>query len=235
VLLFDSVFAIVSMSALALFLLRRPEFGSAIEPLEHPGSLRGTLSDPFIRTVAVLAFVGFGTFTSYMTWLQALLAPAGIAADDAGIMLIGFVIAGIAGAMLFPSWAARRKLEFRLLSATVVTGSIVCLLLALYPRVGVGMTGIPLLGLLQLSTLPVIMEMTERRAGSAAGLASALVFMSGNVGATVVSMVVQHLVERPQMAFLFMGAITALSGPLLYLLRHLSLTSSGRSAVERAA
>lgn len=221
--LLNSVFAIVSMTALLVFLRRPGQFRVLDAAPAGLASVREVWRDPFMRTVAVLAFIGFGTFTSYMTWLQALLAPAGIAADEAGGMLLGFVLGGIIGAMLIPAWVARRKREFALMLAAIGVGCIVCVLLAVAPRAGLGMVGMPLIGLLQLSTLPVIMEMTERRAGRAAGTASALVWMAGNTGATAISIAVQNMIGRPGMAFLFLALITLASAPLVHILRRFVL------------
>ncbi len=222
VILVNSAFAVLAMTVFLVFLRRPAEFGITAAPPAGLASLRTVLSDPFMRVVAVLAFIGFGTFTSYMTWLQALLAPAGIAADQAGIMLLGFVVGGIVGAMVLPNVVAKHKWEFALMLAAVGVGCVVCLLLAITPHVGVGMVGVPLIGLFQLSTLPLIMEMTERRAGRAAATASALVWMSGNAGATVISITVQNMIERPHTAFVFLAAITAISAPLVFLLRRLA-------------
>ncbi len=222
--LLNSAFAIVSMTALLVFLRRPGGFRVLDAAPAGLASVREVWRDPFMRTVAVLAFIGFGTFTSYMTWLQALLAPAGVAADEAGGMLLGFVLGGIVGAMVIPAWVTRRKREFALMFAALWVGCIVCLLLAVTPRASLGMVGMPLIGLLQLSTLPVIMEMTERRAGPAAGTASALVWMAGNAGATAISIAVQNMIGRPGLAFLFLASIAAASAPLVRILRRLVLT-----------
>jgi len=224
--LVNSTFAILAMTAFLIFLRRPAEFGVAAGPPAGLASLRTVLSDPFMRVVAALAFIGFGTFTSYMTWLQALLAPSGIAADQAGIMLLGFVVGGIVGAMVLPKAVARHRKEFALMLAAVGVGCIVCTLLAVTPGVSVGMVGVPLVGLFQLSTLPVIMEMTERRAGRAAATASALVWISGNAGATAISITVQNMIERPHTALFFLAAITAASAPLVFLLRRLASRAS---------
>jgi fucose permease len=146
-------------------------------------------------------------------------------------MLLGFVLAGIVGAMLIPAWVARRKREFALMFAAIAIGSTICLLLAVAPRASLGLVGMPLIGLLQLSTLPVIMEMTERRAGPAAGTASALVWMAGNAGATAISIGVQNMIDRPGLAFLFLASITLASAPLVQLLRRFALI---RPAAEKS-
>jgi len=214
-----SYYAIAALAFLLICLRSKPRFGGDDAASAPLASLRSVLADPFIRVVALLVFIGFGIFTSYMTWLQALLAPAGVAADMAGLMLLGFVVCGVAGAMAFPGPLSRRNSEFSLLWASVVIGSIVCALLAFAPGVKLGLIGVPILGLLQLSTLPVVMGMTERRAGSSAGIASAVVWVAGNAGGTAISMAVQGMIGHPQVAFLFMGAVIATAGPLLLRLR----------------
>jgi hypothetical protein len=75
-----------------------------------------------------------------------------------------------------------------------------------------------LVGALLLADLPVVLEITERRAGAAGGSAAALMWLSGNLGGLVVALVVQALLGQPLVAFLAMAAITALGLPLVLFL-----------------
>ncbi len=49
--------------------------------------LRGVWTDPILRRIAVLAFLGFGVFVALITWLQALLEPRGISESAAGAII----------------------------------------------------------------------------------------------------------------------------------------------------
>ena len=64
-----------------------------------------------------------------------------------------------------------------------------------------------MIGFLMLAALPVILEIAERRAGSAGTSATALIWLSGNAGGIVIAILVQIVVHQPAIAFLLMAAI----------------------------
>ena len=66
------------------------------------GGLRTVLGRPVIRSLVLVAGLGFGVFVAVTTWLQALLTPAGVSVDLAGIMLLVMVIAGIVAGVVLP-------------------------------------------------------------------------------------------------------------------------------------
>jgi hypothetical protein len=81
------------------------------------------------------------------------------------------------------------------------------------------------IGFLMLAALPVILEISERRAGSAGTSATALIWLCGNAGGIVIAILVQVVVHQPAIAFLLMAAISVL---VLTFVRQGSL--SGRPA-----
>jgi hypothetical protein len=72
---------------------------------------------------------------------------------------------------------------------------------------------------LLLTDLPVVLELLERHAGSAAGTATALVWLAGNGAGLAVALVVQLLVHVPQAAFAVLAGLLLLGLPLLSSLR----------------
>ena len=71
------------------------------------------------------------------------------------------------------------------------------------------------IGMLLLTDLPVILELSERRAGNDGGTVAALMWLAGNAGGIVVAVLVQVLVHHPLPAFLLLAACTCAAIPLL--------------------
>jgi hypothetical protein len=64
------------------------------------------------------------------------------------------------------------------------------------------------LGVVLLGSLPVILELTERRAASSA--ATALIWLAGNTGGIVIAVLVQATQDHPGVAFSLLAATAAL-------------------------
>ena len=202
-------------AALLVIGLRRP--GRDVELLAASGfaALRSVWADPVLRTTTQLTIVGFGVFVGLTTWLQALLEPDGIDADTAGVLLIVMVVFGVIGSVVIPPAANQRSVERQVLRASLVVTTVGSLLLAVVHApwaIGVILAA---MGLLLLATLPVVLEVVERRAGSASGTAAALLWMAGNAGGLVVTVVLVPLLDYPSAAFVVLAVVAALGLPIL--------------------
>jgi predicted MFS family arabinose efflux permease len=203
--------ALAVAAALALTVALR---GVAVERRAAPaafargGELRTVWADRGVRRLAGVAFLGFGVFVALTTWLQALLEPAGISDSTAGWLLGAMVLAGVAGSALLPAPLARRGAERTFLRAAAVVAAADCLVLAVAPHAAV-LAVVPL-GIVLLGSLPVILELTERRAQTASSAATALIWLAGNAGGIVVALLVQAVVGHPAAAFSLLAAVAAL-------------------------
>jgi predicted MFS family arabinose efflux permease len=211
-----------------LYVVRRPapfEPGTTESPAAAGfGALRIALQDPGIRRLCALVFVPFGVFVSLSTFLQPLLEPAGVAESTAGLLLVANVVAGVVGCAVVPVFASRRKAEVRVMAAALGVTAFACVALALVPGVAVGFVAVVALGLALLPALPIVLELTERRAGAAEGTATGLIWLTGNLGGLVLAAVVGVLVDQPVAAFLLLAALSLATLPLL---------RSFRSAIQR--
>jgi predicted MFS family arabinose efflux permease len=205
-----AAYAVVAAVALTATLRVPPEY--ALE-LGAGGveRLRTVWADPVIRTVTVLALVGFGVFVAVTTWLQALLEPAGIGTSTAGVLLLEMVVAGILGSAFLPPIVIRRDATSSFLRAAVIASAAGCLVLAGVPRIAVAAVVVFVLGGSLITALPLLLEIVERRAGASGATAAALVWMAGNLGGLVVAVIVQGLLGHPALAFGAM-AIALLAG-----------------------
>jgi FtsH-binding integral membrane protein len=114
-------------------------------------------------------------------------------------------------------------------ASLVVTAVGSALLAVVHAALGIGIV-LAAMGVLLLATLPVVLEVVERRAGPASGTAAALLWMAGNAGGLVVTVVLAPLLKHPSAAFLVL-AVVALAG--LPILRRLSGADLSRTAPAR--
>jgi predicted MFS family arabinose efflux permease len=209
----QAVLGVLAAVALALT-LRRPGNPEVESPSVEAGAVKALWALPAMRTLSGLAFVGFGVFVAIATWLQTLLHPAGISERSAGILLVGMVVAGIAGCVLLPPLIARRRAERGFMRVAVLTSALGSAALGAFTVLGARAGVIVVMGLIMLPALPVILTAAERVAGSAEGTAGAIIWMAGNLGGLAVALVVQALVDEPSAAFLAMATISLLGVPL---------------------
>jgi predicted MFS family arabinose efflux permease len=209
----EAILAVIPAVALAIT-LRRPGHESDEHAAIEGSAARSLWALPTMRTLCGLVFVGFGIFVALATWLQTLLAPAGVSEAAAGGLLVGMVVAGIVGCAVLPPLVAQRHAERSFMRGAVLVGCLGCVALGVAPWLGARALAIAVMGLILLPALPVILTAAEQLAGAAAGTAGAIVWMAGNLGGLIVALLVQILVHDPLAAFLAMAAVSLLGLPL---------------------
>jgi predicted MFS family arabinose efflux permease len=203
---------VAGMAAVAMLVtLRHPARAVPARPAAPRTGLRAALSDRFVRRVCLLAFLSFGAFDAVSTFAQALLEPAGISAGTASVMLVLAMLAGVVACGVVPAAVARRRQEGPAMVTGLLVATISCLLLAIAPSVPIGFVSLTTIGLVLLPNLPIILELVERRAGNAEGTAAGLVWLTGNLGAIVVTGAVGMFVHLPTAAFLICAGIALLA------------------------
>lgn len=218
-LVIQGVFGLLGAIVLCLGLTKRGGFGDVLEPgalhdqaqeQRHP--LRAVWSDPIIRLLVLIVAVGFGVFVTLTTWLQALLEPAGVTTEGASIMLLIMVVAGIIGAGTLPPIAAKARNQPFWLLVAIVVSTAGCLVLAFAPGLTTGIIVSAFLGLLLLATLPIVLEMVEARTGAAASTATALIWLAGNAGGVILSVVVGFVIGSPTIGFIIPALVAIIIG-----------------------
>jgi predicted MFS family arabinose efflux permease len=209
----EAVLAILPAGALA-FALRK----AGQETREHV-AIEGSAARALwrlapIRTLGGLVFIGFGIFVALATWLQQLLQPAGVSEQQAGVLLVVMIIAGLIGCAVLPDRVSRRHRERTFMQVTVIVACAGCVVLGVAPWIGIRGFALVAMGAVLLPALPVILTAAERIAGAAAGTAGALVWMAGNLGGLVVALIVQALIHHPLPAFLAMAVVSLVGLPL---------------------
>jgi predicted MFS family arabinose efflux permease len=229
ILVFSAIYSVVALVVL-LPTLRAAAAGASL--VEDTVAMRELWRDPALRSLAGLVFLGFGVFIAVTTWVETLLKPYGVSSRTTDTLLTLMVVAGVVGSVAIPPVVAARRLQPHAVALSTVAIMAACVFLAVDPGTVSASVALPLIGLLVLPDLPVILELAERRAGSAGGTATAILWLSGNAGGIVVALVVQGLQNSPGPAFGVLAAGGLLALPLCARLRRqLSVGATARQSV----
>jgi predicted MFS family arabinose efflux permease len=201
--------------AFALFAFRGTgEYESEESVAVSVGDLRGIYTDPVLSRLGAMAFMGIGVFNGLATWLEVLLKPAGVSSSTTGWMLVVLTVAGVIGAIVMPPRVAGREAERGYLQLASLVGAVVFALLAATEVVPVVFAALGVLGFFLLAAQPVILEISERRAGHAAASAAGAILLAGNLGGIVIAVLVQTVNGSPSIAFILLGVAMLLVAPI---------------------
>jgi predicted MFS family arabinose efflux permease len=199
-----------------LVVQRRVPAPVAVRLIEaEAGGLRGVWTDPILRNIAMLAFLGFGVFVALITWLQALLEPRGISESAAGTIITVAVAVGAVGSTVLSALLEGRSVEVTLLRSALVGAVAGCCLLAAASGVALATAGTLIAVLAMLTALPWLLALCERRAAGSVASATALLWLAGNLGGLAVAVAVGGLVDHPTVSFLLLAAVGLVGLPLV--------------------
>ncbi|MGZ4036612.1 MAG: MFS transporter, partial [Bacteroidia bacterium] len=148
--------------------------------------IRQLWSNKNLKTLFITWFFAFGFFNGLTTWLEPIVKPNGINAEDAGMIGACLIIGGIVGSVIIPTLSDKYKKRKPFLILCCVAA-----LLLLYPMCTMSdMTMLYVLGgLMGFFFLPgyaLFLASCEELAGAEkAGAATGILMLSGNAGAVV--------------------------------------------------
>lgn len=200
----------------------RPESAPAPSGLR---SFRAALGNRYVRRLCVAVTIPMGTFIALATFVQPLLAPAGVSESTAGLILALTMIAGVIGCAVVPVWADRRGREIQVMGAAIALTAGACLHLVLVPSAPMAFLMLLGTGFVLLPALPIVLSLSERHAPEAESTAAGLIWMAGNLGGVLLAAAVGLLVTRPAIAFAVLSAATLLALPALHWFRRLDTTA----------
>jgi MFS family permease len=178
-------------------------------------SLRWLLEDRFMWILAALVFIGMGTYNAVATWLQPILASFG-EGDAAGALIAALTFAGILGAAVLPSAAARAGRRRLVLLAALVVAAVAFVAVAAVHNVvwlGVWMFAT---GFVLLAALPVVLDWSEVHAGSERqGAAVGFLLLAGNLGGLILVLLIQPVIGNPYLALGLLAVIALVGLPVV--------------------
>lgn len=200
-LLINLCFAVLA-ALLAVIALREPSARQGDESVALGfKELRALYTDPVLSRLGAMTFLGMGIFNAVATWLEVLLKPDGVSSSAASWVLVAMTVAGVFGALLLPPLVVRRHAERGYLQLAGVLGAAGFVAVSLIgPVVGVGVA-FAAVGFVLLAAQPVILEISERRAGHAAASAAGAILLAGNLGGIVLAVLVQTINSHAATAF----------------------------------
>ncbi|WP_345695834.1 MFS transporter [Kitasatospora terrestris] len=184
-------------------------------------SFRVAFGNRHVRRLCAVAVIPMGTFIALATFVQPLLAPAGVSEPTAGLVLALTMIAGVVGCAVVPVWADRRGREVEVMGAAIAVTAMACLHLALVPSALTAFVTLLGTGFMLLPALPIGLSLSERHAPGAESTAAGLIWMAGNLGGVVLATAVGLLVTRPALAFTALLGATLVALPALHWFRRL--------------
>ncbi len=190
-------------------------------------SLRWLAGDRFMWTLAALVFLGMGTYNDVATWLQPILAHFG-EGDAAGNLIAVLTFAGIVGAGVLPTAAARWDRRRSLLIVALVVSAVAFVAVAAIHNVvwiGFWMFGS---GFVLLAALPVVLDWSDIHAGpERQGGAVGFLMMAGNLGGLLLVLLVQAAISNAYLALGVLVAVALAGIPVaMRLPSHVSATRS---------
>jgi predicted MFS family arabinose efflux permease len=184
------VFAILSIALTAVFFFLGKENNlvkSKAIALSAFGEIKSLLASKNLVILCTITFFALGVFNGLTTWLEPILKPNNVNAEEAGLVGAFLIIGGIVGSLIIPTISDKLKVRKPFLAICCLTA-----LLIIYPLCTMGsLTMLYVLGgLLGFFFLPgyaLLLSMCEEIAGNEkAGAATGLLMMAGNAGAVVV-------------------------------------------------
>ena len=178
-------------------------------------SLRWLLHDRFMWKLSALVFIGMGAYNAVATWLQPILAHYG-EGDVAGNLIAVFTFAGILGAAVLPTAAARRDSRRAVLIAAIGVSAAAYVAVALgHNAIWIG-AWLFISGFVLLAALPVILDWSEVHAGpERQGSAVGFLLMAGNLGGLILVLMVQPVIGNAYLALGALAVATLLGVPVV--------------------
>jgi MFS family permease len=178
-------------------------------------SLRWLAHDRFMWTLAVLVFIGMGTYNAVATWLQPILTHFG-EGDAAGNLIAVLTFAGVLGAALLPSAVAKRDARRgMLIAALAISAASFVAIAAIHTVVWIGVWLFGM-GFVLLAALPVVLDWSDVHAGAERqGAAVGFLMMAGNLGGLLLVLLVQAVIGSPYLALGAMGLVTLAGIPFV--------------------
>ncbi|MHB8260770.1 MAG: MFS transporter [Bacteroidia bacterium] len=183
-------FAVVSVVLTIIFILLGKENNlvkGTAAATSAMSEIKLLLKNKNLVVLFVLWFFAFGVFNGLTTWIDKLITPNGLNAEEVGLVGAFLIVGGIVGSLIIPVMSDKLKTR-----KPFITLCCLAALLIIYPLCTLhSVTTVYILGgLLGFFFLPgyaLLLSMCEEMAGiEKAGAATGIFMMSGNAGAVVV-------------------------------------------------
>lgn len=184
------VFAGISIALTALFYILGKENNlvkSKAVAMSAMSEIKLLLTNKNLVILLIVCFFALGVFNGLTTWLEPILKPNNVNAEEAGLIGAFMIVGGIIGSIIIPTLSDKLKVRKPFLAlcclAAMITIYPLCTMSSLNTLYLLG----GVLGFFFLPGYALLLSMCEEMAGiEKAGAATGLLMMAGNAGAVVV-------------------------------------------------
>ena len=184
------VFAGISIALTALFYVLGKENNlvkSKAIAMSAMSEIKLLLTNKNLVVLLIVCFFALGVFNGLTTWLEPILKPNNVNAEEAGLIGAFMIVGGIVGSIIIPTLSDKLKVRKPFLAlcclAAMITIYPLCTMSSLNTLYLLG----GVLGFFFLPGYALLLSMCEEMAGiEKAGAATGLLMMAGNAGAVVV-------------------------------------------------
>ena len=197
---------------------------------ENPSPFGALLRNRRLLLLVGLALLGLGYFNGLTTWLELLLKPRGINAEQAGIVGGVIIVGGIVGAILVPLAADHLRIRRVPLIVCVVCAALCNVWLTTSVSYGMLLASGAALGFVFMPAFALLLAMTgevvdQRDNGAATGL----VMLAGNGGGVAVILAMPATGDWAGWGpWILLGVLTSLAAGLSLLAPETFPTAAGR-------
>ena len=185
-----AVFAGISIALTALFYVLGKENNlvkSKAIAMSAMSEIKLLLTNKNLVVLLIVCFFALGVFNGLTTWLEPILKPNNVNAEEAGLIGAFMIVGGIVGSIIIPTLSDKLKVRKPFLAlcclAAMITIYPLCTMSSLNTLYLLG----GVLGFFFLPGYALLLSMCEEMAGiEKAGAATGLLMMAGNAGAVVV-------------------------------------------------
>lgn len=193
-----------------------------IAETERPSPFSALLRNRQLMILVGLSLVGLGYFNGLTTWLEQLLGPRGLNAEQSGNVGGVIVVGGIVGAIIVPLLADKYRIRRLPLIACVIAATAANAWLATAQGYGMLLGSGTVLGFFFMPAFALLLAMTGEVVDKQDnGAATGLVMLAGNGGGVVVIVAMAALGSWEGMApWILLGSLTIATALLSFFARE---------------
>jgi MFS family permease len=184
------VFAVISivLTLLFIFLAKENNLEKAeVVVVSAMAEIKTLLQSKNLVILFIISFFALGFFNGLTTWLEPMLKPNGINAEQVGMIGAYLILGGIFGSVIIPTISDKFKVRKPFLALCCIAALILLYPLCSFSSVTLVYALGGLMGFFFLPGYALLLSMCEEVAGiEKAGTATGMLMLAGNAGAVVV-------------------------------------------------
>ncbi len=178
----------IALTLLFIFLCKENNLSKAtVAVTSGMNEIKELLKNKNLMTLFIISFCALGVFNGLTTWMEPIMKPNGINAEEVGLVGAFLIIGGIVGSIIIPSLSDKFKVRKPFLAMCCLAA-----LAIIYPLCSMSSLNTlyilgGLLGFFFLPGYALLLSMCEEMAGNEkAGSATGILMLAANAGAVIV-------------------------------------------------